>query len=87
MMRSYRRRVALALCSIPSQTTIGPRDWGFLTVRGWSDTGDHRFVPGLSELWMYARISDPGIGSYRPRVTPISDRPLGLGFPHRAGRF
>ena len=53
VMRCYRPRVAPALRSIPSQKAIGQRDWGFLTVRGCSDTGDQCFVlgvPGLSEL-------------------------------------
>ena len=53
-MRSYRPRVALALCSNLSQSAIGQRGWGFHTVRGGFDPGDHRFRPrnvGVVHVW------------------------------------
>ena len=33
-----------------------------------STTGATVFVPGLLELYMYGRISDPGMGSYTAQV-------------------
>ena len=44
---------------------------------------------------MYGRIYNPEMGTYPPRGAlaisydpqPIGDRPVGLGFPHRSGRF
>ena len=44
-MRYYRPRVALAFFSSPSQSTIGRWGWGFHTVRGGFDPGEHRFRP------------------------------------------
>ena len=46
------------------------------------------FVPGLSELYMYGRISDPGIGPYPAQVAlgTGSTNPR-LGFPHRSARY
>ena len=41
--------------------------WGFYTTRGGIDTGDLRFRPGVTgvvEIW----TSDPGMGTYPPRV-------------------
>ena len=49
-MGPCRPRVTLALLSSPSQSAIGRRGWGFLTVRG----GDHRFRPwvvGVVDVW------------------------------------
>ena len=51
------------------------------------------FVPGSLELYMYGMIYDPGMDPILPgcrwlhKLQPISDRPVGLGFPHRAGRY
>ena len=55
------------------------------------------FVPRLSELKRYGRISNPGWETIFPGVRWLyvrspanqrfSDWPVGLGFPHRAGRF
>ena len=42
---TYSPRGALALCTIPSQSTIGQWDWGLHTVRGGFDPGDHCFRP------------------------------------------
>ena len=38
-------RMALAFFSSPSQSAIGHWDWGFHSVRGGFDPGDHRFRP------------------------------------------
>ena len=42
-MVTYPPRDALTLCTIPSQSAIGQWGWGFHTVRGGFDPGDHRF--------------------------------------------
>ena len=44
-MGLYRPRVVLALFSSPSLSAIDRRGWGFHTVRGGVDPGDHRFRP------------------------------------------
>ena len=53
-MGNYHPRGALALCTIPSQSAIGQWVWGFHTVRGGFDPGDHRFRPrvvGVVKVW------------------------------------
>ena len=42
-METYLPPGALALCAIPSQSATGQWGWGFDTVRGGFDPGDHRF--------------------------------------------
>ena len=40
--------------TIPSQSAIGRRGWGFYTVRGGFDPGDHHFCPrvvGVVDVW------------------------------------
>ena len=49
-MATYPPRGALDLCTIPSQSGIGQWDWGFHTVRGGFDPGDHRFCPQVVEV-------------------------------------
>ena len=78
-MGTYPPRDALALCTSPSQSAVGRWGWGFHTIRGGFDPGVSTtcgpvstrgksvFVPGLSELYMYGRIYDPGMGTYPPR--------------------
>ena len=42
------------LSTIPSQSAIGQWDWGFHTVRGGVDPGDHCFRPqvvGVVKVW------------------------------------
>ena len=46
-MGPYPPRVALALFLSPRQSAIGRWDWGFHTVRGGVNPGDHRFRPGV----------------------------------------
>ena len=38
------------LSTIPSQSAIGQWDWGFHTVRGGFDPGDHRFRPQVVKI-------------------------------------
>ena len=55
-MGTYPPRGALALCTIPSQSAIAQCGWGFHTVRGGFDPGDHRFGPqivGVVDVWRY----------------------------------
>ena len=43
--------------------------WGFHTVRDGIDPGDYRFLLWfIGVVYIYGRISDPGMGSYIPRV-------------------
>ena len=52
----------------PSQSAIGPCDWGFHTVRGDVDPGKLDFRPrdvGVVYVWKY---SEPGMGPNPPRV-------------------
>ena len=72
---SYPPRVALAL-----QTPY----WGFHTVRGGIDPGDHRVRLQLLELNMYGRIYGPGMGLYPARVA-LALRTPGWGFHHVRG--
>ena len=47
-------RGARALCTIPSQSATGQCGWGFHTVRGGFDPGDHRCRPrvvAVVDLW------------------------------------
>ena len=64
----YPPRVALAVCLSPSRSAIGQRRWGFHTVQGRVDPGEHRFrsrgVRGVEirrDLWSGHRVlSSPG---------------------------
>ena len=54
----------------PHRVVLAPRTlgWGFHTVGGGTDQGDHRFRPrfvGVVDVW---KISDQGMGYYPPRV-------------------
>ena len=52
-----------------SQFASSQRGWGFHTPRGVIDPGYLLFfIPRLLELYMYGRISDPGMENYRPWV-------------------
>ena len=61
-----------------------------------SDRGITVLVPRLSEMYMYVwkhfssrdeNLSSPGCAGSIYDCQPISDRPVGLGFPHPAGQF
>ena len=78
-----------------NQSAISQRDWGFLAVWGGVDPRKVGFLPRLAEslqiwndLWTGdgALSSRGGAGSTNG-PQPIRDRPVGLGFPHRAGRY
>ena len=94
-METYPPRGALALCTIPNQSAIGQWGWGFHTVRGGFDPGDHRFSPQSCRCCRRVEGSlirgwDPAVPGWRCFILepqPISDWPVGLEFPHRAGRF
>ena len=72
---------------------------GSHTVRGGIDSGDHQGHPRFlswSFRCTFGSSSDPGMGPYLPRVSlarwldepqPISNEPIVLGLPHRAGRY
>ena len=77
------------------QSTISQRDWSFLAV-GALSTGERsvvlpRLVEGLdisNDLWTGDGIlsSSSGAGpTHEPQS--VRDQPVGLGFPHRAGRY
>ena len=65
---SYRPWVALALFSSPSQSAISRWGWGFHTVRGGVDPADHRFRPRVVGFVEVYRDSEPGMGTFPPRV-------------------
>ena len=77
-----------------NQYAISQRDWGFLTMQGSVDPRKG-FLPRLVEMldiWNDLGAGDGilssrgGAGStYEPET--IRDRPVGLGFHHRAGRY
>ena len=77
----------------PSQSAITQWGRGFHTLRGGIDPGicvslgcwSCRYVEGfLTRGW---ELILPGVRCSMYDPPPISDRPVGLGFPHRAGRF
>ena len=70
----------------PSQSAINQWGWGFHTVRGGNDQGNHRFHPRcVGVLDMQPYILPEWSRLYEPQ--PVSNQPVGLGFPHRAGRI
>ena len=92
LMGLYRPRAALWSSN---QSAITQQDWGSLTVRGGVDLRTLGFLPRLVEvleIWNDLCTGDGTLSSrggagatYEPQ--PIRDRPVGLGFPHRAGRY
>ena len=94
-MEKYHPRGALAEGTIPSQSPIGQWYWSFHTVLGVFDPGDHRFrlqVVGIVK-WLKdvsygdGNVSSSGCGGSMYDPQQVSDRPVGLGFPHRVGQF
>ena len=79
----------------PRQSATSQWDWGFHTLRGGIDPGDLRFrtrVVGAVDVWKDFSSGDgnpssPGCAGSMYDPQPVSNRPVGLGFPHRAGRF
>ena len=90
LMGLYKSRTGLWSSN---QSTISQRDWDFLIVRGGVNPRRLGFLPRLVEtlnIWNDlltgdgTQSSQGGAGStYEPQ--PIRTRPVGLGFPHRAG--
>ena len=79
-----------------NQSAIGQRDWGFLTVQGGVDPRKLGLLPRLLkvlEMWNDLWTGDGTL--YPPEVElaqhanhgQSESRPVGLGFPHRAGRY
>ena len=79
-----------------NQAAISQRDWGFLTVQGGVDPKKLGLLPRLvdvSEMWNDLWTGDGTL--YPPEVElaqhanhgQTQNRPVGLGFPHRAGRY
>ena len=80
-----------------NQSAINQRDWGFLTVQGGVDPRKLRLLPWLMEVLEMWNDLGPGMGPYilsrwswlnmRTMANQKVSRPVGLGFPHRAGRY
>ena len=74
-----------------SQSAIGQRDWGCHIVRGGAEPWGSRFHPRGVGVIVMRRDSSTGDGTlsspgYSPSTPQsISDRPVGLWSPHRAG--
>ena len=91
-MGPYPLRVALA-----PRTQADHCGWGFHTVRGGIDPGDHRFRPrpmcrscrGMAGFLIRGcELILPGLHfSTNFSLKPISNKPMVLGFPHRVGRY
>ena len=78
------------------QSAISQRDWGFLTVQG--DVGPRKLglLPRLMEVLERWNDLWTGDGTLHPPEVELAqhmnhgeseNRPAGLGFPHRAGRY
>ena len=79
-----------------NQSAISQRDWGFPTVQGGVDPRNRNLLPRLMlvlEIWNDLSTGDGTL--YPPEVelaqhanhSRSENRPVGLGFPHRAGRY
>ena len=87
-------RRALASCA-PTKSAISQWGWGFHTVRSSIDPEDLRFRPRVVGVVQVLKDLLSGDGSLFSSGCPgsmydpprISDRRVGLGLPHRAGRF
>ena len=77
-----------------SQSATSLWGWSFHIVWGGIDPEDRSFrvrVVGVEDIWKALRsgdgtLSSPGCAGFIYEHQPISDRPVGLGFPHHAGR-
>ena len=78
-----------------NQSAISQRDWSFLTVRGGVDPRTLGFLPRLVkvlEIWNdfwtgHGTLPFRGGAGSKYELQPIRVQPVGLGFPHRAGRY
>ena len=84
---------AVALCTIPSESAISDRRVAGVSTPCGAVATRVTTVFVLAELYGDGIISNTGMGTYHPRGalshvrSPASDRPVGLWFSHRAGRF
>ena len=69
-MTTYPPQVALALRTPGWDLASSQWGWGFHTVRGGIDPGDHHFRPRFVELYIYihGKIHDAGTDPYPPRA-------------------
>ena len=89
--RSCPQWVETAGLTNPSQQWC-TRSWGFHTVRGGIVRGDNRFRPriiGVVNIRKAFCSEDRILAGcrWRHEPQPINNQPVGLGFPHRAGRY
>ena len=79
-----------------NHSAITQRDWGFLTVQGGVDPRKLGLLPRLMEVLEMWNDLWTGDGALYPREVELvqhanhgqsENRPVGLGFPHRAGRY
>ena len=82
--------------SSSNQSAISQRDWGFLTVQGGVDPRNLGLLPRLMEVLEMWNDLWTGDGTLYPREVELAqhtnhdqseNRSVGLGFPHRAGRY
>ena len=79
-----------------NQPAISQRDWGFLTVQGGVDPRQLGLLPRLMEVLEMWNDLWTGDGTLYPPEVELAqhtnhgqseNRPVGLGFPHRAERY
>ena len=82
-----------------NQSAMSQRDWDFLTVRGGIDPRKLGFLPRLMEviemwndLWtghgtLYPPENLMELAQHTNHHGRSENRPVGLGFPHRTGRY
>ena len=97
LMGLYPPRTVLLRSS--NQSAISQRDWGFLTVQGGVNPRNLGLLPRLMEvleMWNDLWTGDGALDYILPRWSWLNmrtmtnqkvSRPVGLGFPHRAGRY
>ena len=79
-----------------NRSAISQWDWGFLTVQGGVDPRKLGLLPRLMEVLEVWNDLWTGDGTLYPPEVELAqhanhgqseNRPVGLGFPHRAGRY
>ena len=79
-----------------NQSAISQREWGFLTVQGGVDPRKLGLIPWLMEVLKMWNDLWTGDGTLYPPEVELAqhanhgqseNRPVGLRFPHRAGRY
>ena len=93
LMGLYPPRTALMSSN---QSAISQRDWVFLTVQGGVDSRNLGLLPRLMEVFEMRNDLWTGDGTLNPAEVELAqhadhsqleNRPVELGFPHRAGRY